>query len=71
MVWLYVDDMKADDWEIKPKVKTFGEICYEAFVGTRQDEFGSWEHLNVKSDYERAARAVIAAAKEREEAGRA
>ena len=71
MVWLYVDDMKADDWEIKPKPKTLGEILYESFVGTREDEFNPWEKLSVKGDYERAAQAVLAAAKEREEADRA
>ena len=61
-----------DDWYILPEPQTFGEICYESFVGTRED-FGSWKKLSlsIKGDYERAAQAVLAAATEREGADHA
>ena len=69
-VWLTDYDVVADDWEIKPKPKTLGQINYEAHVG---DAVGllAWEQLRAKGNYERAAEAVVAAAKEREEADRA
>ena len=69
-LYIDVDDVIADDWEIKPKPKTLRQINYETYVNSEMG-YLPWEQLSVKGDYERAAQAVLAAAKEREGADRA